>query len=691
MRARTYVAWLLVGLGTLALVAGLLAGVVKREALDGDRFAAHLDSIRADDDVARVVGNAVVERLIQAEPELVALRPLLEGAASAVVGSPAFGGVFRTAVAPLHRALVSDDPDQVVLRLADVAALVVAALTELVPEVSAQVPADLDVRLSELGGQQPTRELIEVADTTALLAWLLPLVGLVLLASAGLLRPGRRSRLLAAAATIGGGLVAAAAVVAVLTLAVTAWAAAADREAARTAVWAAVWDQLDGPLWTVVVLAAALGLLVLLVADWGERNVLVDPVGAARDWLGRPAVTTRERVLRGVLVLAAGVLLLVEPLRVVALALGALGLLLLVHGVALLALALPRPAVVLGTARRIALGGLAVVLLGSVVATAWPTDRDLPPRPGDADACNGHVELCERRYDEVAYVATHNSMSAADEPGWFLAEQPTGVLGQLDDGVRAFLIDSWYGQATGREGVVATADRLREAAFAQAEAEYGRALLDSALRVRGALRLTPQGAEETFLCHAFCELGSTELEPLLRQVRSWLDLHPGEVVTFIVQDEVSPEETAAVVEAAGLAAYVHTQRPGEPWPTLREMVDSGRRVVFFMERRGGGEEHPWLLAANEWIQDTPFSFRAERDFTCAAFRGDPAAGLFLLNHWLSNPTRKIGDSARVNTPAVLGARAEQCQQERGLLPNFVAVDYYDQGDVFAVVDELNGR
>jgi hypothetical protein len=34
-------------------------------------------------------------------------------------------------------------------------------------------------------------------------------------------------------------------------------------------------------------------------------------------------------------------------------------------------------------------------------------------------------------------------------------------------------------------------------------------------------------------------------------------------------------------------------------------------------------------------------------------------------------------------------RALQCESESGRLPNFVTVDFYNIGDVFAVVDELN--
>lgn len=35
-------------------------------------------------------------------------------------------------------------------------------------------------------------------------------------------------------------------------------------------------------------------------------------------------------------------------------------------------------------------------------------------------------------------------------------------------------------------------------------------------------------------------------------------------------------------------------------------------------------------------------------------------------------------------------RARQCEEEGDALPNFVAVDFYDIGDLFEVVDALNG-
>jgi hypothetical protein len=36
------------------------------------------------------------------------------------------------------------------------------------------------------------------------------------------------------------------------------------------------------------------------------------------------------------------------------------------------------------------------------------------------------------------------------------------------------------------------------------------------------------------------------------------------------------------------------------------------------------------------------------------------------------------------------SRAQQCAEERGQIPNFVSVNWYSQGDLFDVVDTLNG-
>jgi len=56
--------------------------------------------------------------------------------------------------------------------------------------------------------------------------------------------------------------------------------------------------------------------------------------------------------------------------------------------------------------------------------------------------CNGHQELCARRFDEVAFPMTHNAMSNA-EAGWGIPNQRFGITRQLDDGICGLMLDTY--------------------------------------------------------------------------------------------------------------------------------------------------------------------------------------------------------------------------------------------------------
>ncbi|WP_056603334.1 hypothetical protein [Aeromicrobium sp. Root472D3] len=690
---------LLLVTGSLLLAVGLVAGVVNRQVLDGDRFAEHVDAVRADPAVARQLGLLVTDRLLEQQPDLTGLRPLIESASTALVASPALGPVVRTTVTPLHQALTSDDDDQVVLRLADVGALLVAAITTVSPSTEAVIPRDLDLTLASIGGQSASDGVVDAARLVDLLAWLCPLLGVTLIVVAGRVRErGWRS----AVRHVGAGALAASGLVALLLVAGSLAASQADDRSLAGALGRAAWGELDGSLWWTAGLTAAVGL-VLRAA--GSRGSALEPATLLRR--GRAALLDRgadpaAEALRAAIMLGAGVLLVLRPVLVVGVVGAVVGFLLALSGaqvlgrMAVLAV-LERAGRPSGAAPRSGRPVVAVVagvaLVALLVVAALPASDDLPVAAtvaaGD-DACNGHVQLCDRRFDQVAFPATHNSMSAADQPGWFLGEQPHGILRQLDDGIRVLLVDSWNGQGTQRSGVVANTEESRSAGLAEAEATYGPELVQSALRLRDSLSLTPTGRAEPYLCHALCELGSTKWEPLMVDVKGWLDRHPREVVTFFVQDEVSAADTAALVERAGLMPYVHVPAAGEPWPTLGEMIASGRRVVFLLENSSGGAQAPWLIDSRTEVQDTPFSFTSADQFSCEPFRGTADAPLFLVNHWLSNYSSRVTDAREVNAEPVLLPRLQQCRDQRGRLPNFVAVDNYDQGDLLSAVDVLNG-
>ena len=94
-------------------------------------------------------------------------------------------------------------------------------------------------------------------------------------------------------------------------------------------------------------------------------------------------------------------------------------------------------------------------------------------------SCQGSSALCSRRLNDVYFAATHNSYAASDRPGWRFASQSHPISRQLDDGIRALLIDIHYGVRDPSSGRVRT-DFEAEGSDANKVAEASPAL---ALRV----------------------------------------------------------------------------------------------------------------------------------------------------------------------------------------------------------------
>ena len=71
-------------------------------------------------------------------------------------------------------------------------------------------------------------------------------------------------------------------------------------------------------------------------------------------------------------------------------------------------------------------------------------------------------------------------------------------------------------------------------------------------------------------------------------------------------------------------------------------------------------------------------------------RGNDDNPLFQLNNWVESIPRNPDAAEIVNDADTLVEGAELCRERRGQVPNLLAVDYYDRGDVFAASRELNG-
>jgi hypothetical protein len=331
-----------------------------------------------------------------------------------------------------------------------------------------------------------------------------------------------------------------------------------------------------------------------------------------------------------------------------------------------------------------------LVLAALIIPGNLPQDDNLQSASAvDTTACNGFDALCDVPFDQVVIPASHNSMSVADGT-WFLAEQPKDMVDSLDDGIRGLLVDTWYGEPTADGGAL-TSEKSLAAAEAELTATYGQDVVNSIRRTIDRVRRSESvGPPEPYFCHTVCEIGATPMTPTMQRLNDWMDAHPREVVVLFIQDTVTPADTAEVLEKTGLAdkAYVHPD--GAQWPTLREMIDSNKRLVVLMENEGGGDTYPYLHQGFELVQDTEYTFKSAADFDCSLKRGQPDSPLFSVNHWLASFSKLISSAEEVNAYDVLKPRIDECEIERGRTPSMIAVNWYDRGDLFRVVNELNG-
>ena len=188
----------------------------------------------------------------------------------------------------------------------------------------------------------------------------------------------------------------------------------------------------------------------------------------------------------------------------------------------------------------------------------------------------------------------------------------------------------------------------------------------AALRIRDRLGFEGEGERGMYLCHSFCELGATRLDSVLDDLHTFLVANPGAVVVVINQDYVTPEDFVGAVKDAGVAEFAYTAPVSGRWPTLREMVDSGKRVVFLAENEAGGA--PWYQLAYDGItEETPYAFSKVAQLTrpadlaasCTANRGSAGSPVFLLNHWVTTDPLPLpsqaSDGERVRAAAEASA------------------------------------
>jgi hypothetical protein len=703
-RTRRVASIALAVVGCVLAVVGGIAFYVREEVFEATGFADNASESLKHTEVQEALADPIVDQAVDNGPDaLINARPVLLAATEGVIGSTPFRSVFRKGARKLHRAVFSKNREDVAFTVANANVLIADAVAAEAPKLGPKIPRNVGDRLVQVTQSETLLTVVRVSEDVRFLGLLLPLLAILSLAGSVAIAVDRRQALLIASSSV-----AIAAVIGFFLFLVARGLVLSqfDDDTVHTAV-AAVWEAFFGGLRTWLL---ALGFIAILLAAAAAMARERDPVAPARRAFafvtGTPA-TPWVRAGRAVAVGAISLLFVLQPtlaLQIVAVVLGAYGL--FFASCELLALIAPPPERERirwqRPPARVLVGGAALVAVVVVAVVALLTggdegEREISRPPGEVVNCNGFPELCDRPLNEVAFPAAHNAMSAAKLPGWYQPNQRNDIRDQLDDGVRAFLIDSHYGvnrpsgpvltdlerEGTSKvlEGITAELGAEAATAFQGIQAQYAR---------RGG-----EGKPGSYFCHVVCELGSIEMTRTLDWFRDFLLTHPDEVVILFIEDKVSPTDTATAFEKSGILPYAYIHKPGEGFPTMRELIESDRRLFVMAEEDSGGGTIPWYHQGFELAMETPYTFGSARELAgaagCVPNRGGTGKPLFQLNHWVEKLPRSPSTADAVNDAAFLLERARRCRKLRaGALPNIVAVDYYNRGDVVDATVALNG-
>jgi hypothetical protein len=710
-RLRTVSAALLILLGTLLTLEGVVYLWADDTIFNSGHFAATAVQAAKAPAVKTEISRVLVDQAVKAKPDLVTIRPLIETVIETILSTPAFNRLFVPAVRELHRAVFESNRHNYALDLSNGLTVAISGLRAVNPQLADQVPPDVKTGLVKFGQGSLLPDATQTLHNAHTAMFALGALGVVLLVAAVAVAHDRRTALVAVGVSLTVG-----ALLLFLALGVGRQLLVRQIDAESTAAAAgSIFDiftaRLNTWLWLVGIFGVAL-------AAAASATVRTEGAGEQLERLrrtGRATLASRwTRFALAAAAVALGFALLLAPGVTLSLLARAAGLLVLyVAGAELLRLsglasAAPRAqrtrreqarALQRSSLVRLSAAGALVVVLFAGGTALWLnrssiSAQDVAAEDEGPQKCNGFVALCDRTLDQVAFPGTHNSQSAAEVPGFYFAEQLHGVRSQLDAGVRALLMKSHYGIET-KKGVLTDLARETEQEHQELVANLGPEGEAAVQRLAASIGEAPKNAEaEPYLCHGFCELGAVYLDDALTDVNDFLDENPNEVVIIFFGDYVTPDDTEDAFIRTGLIDRVYTHQPGAPWPTLRQLIDLDLRVVVLSEHIGSAPKPDWYHDGWSLVQDTPYTFSSpaqlQDDASCATNRGQPDAPLFLVNHWIESQTPSAQDAKTVNAYDFLLSRVRRCQQLRGRFPNIVAVDFSEVGDLFKVVNTLNG-
>ncbi|GAX25139.1 hypothetical protein FisN_10Lh344 [Fistulifera solaris] len=292
-----------------------------------------------------------------------------------------------------------------------------------------------------------------------------------------------------------------------------------------------------------------------------------------------------------------------------------------------------------------------------------------PPINNSTRTCNGLSNLCDMSVNATLFATMHNA-HADRESKFFIPNHDLNLLAGLQAGIRGLSIDIGLCQ------------------------------------VDGVLKLS--------LVHGVCFVGTSDPFVVFAGINNFLQQNPNEVIiipTQIADDlggTVQLTEIYSIMEQvvndAGISMadrlYAHPG-PTTPWPTLGELIDLDKRILFFIYNGQQTCESGCPVGFHDWFayaMETRFEFDdaaailSNPEDACVVTRGGTSSTRSFFGVNVFTRVANSEASTELNDAAFLRQHIETCSTVNGGKdPNLLLVDFWNVGGVIQVAQEYNAQ
>ena len=174
--------------------------------------------------------------------------------------------------------------------------------------------------------------------------------------------------------------------------------------------------------------------------------------------------------------------------------------------------------------------------------------------------------------------------------------------------------------------------------------------------------------------------GRGQATPFFEQlltIKKTLENKPEKILTLFLDFNVNVNELSALIDESGIHPYLFEFSGRGEWPSLKEMVDSGKRLVIFcmQEHRSSPD---WLHYIWDYAVEPYYSILEAPVFVGEFLKGDPRNTLLIYNDYNVAGNTGQASASFFNTTQnpYLIEHIKSVWKNTGKTPNFIFLDRY---------------